>query len=100
MKAAAGRTLDGPHLTDLLVRDLDKNIAAAAPIPDGTMKEIVAKLIATAWAAKGIAPRRPIMNPAAWNAQTSKPNWNPNVKPSFTIRRSGAAANAPAQPGQ
>jgi DNA replication and repair protein RecF len=42
--AAAGRTLEGPHLTDLLVRDLDKNIAAAEA-STGEQKALLISLV-------------------------------------------------------
>jgi DNA replication and repair protein RecF len=42
--AAAGRTLGGPHLTDLLVRDLDKNIAAA-DASTGEQKALLISLV-------------------------------------------------------
>jgi DNA replication and repair protein RecF len=42
--AAAGRTLEGPHLTDFLVRDLDKNIAAAEA-STGEQKALLISLV-------------------------------------------------------
>jgi DNA replication and repair protein RecF len=42
--AAAGRTLDGPHLTDVSVRDLDKNIAAA-DASTGEQKALLISLV-------------------------------------------------------
>jgi len=42
--AAAGRTLEGPHLSDLLVRDLDKNIAAAEA-STGEQKALLISLV-------------------------------------------------------
>jgi DNA replication and repair protein RecF len=42
--SAAGRTLDGPHLTDLLVRDLDKDVAAAEA-STGEQKALLISLV-------------------------------------------------------
>jgi DNA replication and repair protein RecF len=42
--AAAGRTLEGPHLTDLVVRDLEKNIAAAEA-STGEQKAVLISLV-------------------------------------------------------
>ena len=42
--AAAGRTLEGPHLTDLVVRDLDKNLAAAEA-STGEQKALLISLV-------------------------------------------------------